>query len=208
MPKESEDTSLEREKKGFLWKELRSLIDILQDLHLQISSKLLEKRMQSSNSSSVAAGSGEISNMLRNYIDTNLGGQTRSENVPGSPQRGSAEPATGESAVDFEPEPKSPADTLTHPNELSGYLKDQEAGREFGHHLGEKMRATALEHINITLRLAKQGDRERAYIHAELVENAMHLACQYMSETEFEALENEVKARMDTARLSIQGIPQ
>ena len=206
MPKDGGNISPDREEKGFLWKELRLLIDILQDLHLKISSKLLEKRMQSANFSTIEEHSVDISQTLKDYIDTNLSAQVQTGKVPGNPQQSSAQPPAEKISVDAAPETTFPSDTLTYPNELSGYLKEQAASHEFAHHMDEKMRIITLEHINRTLQLAKLGNREVAYVHAELAENSMRLAREYMSETEFEIFENEVKERVNTAKLKTQGI--
>jgi len=206
MPKDDRDINPDREKKEFLWKELRLLIDILQDLRLQISSKLLDKRMQPSNFSGDEEYSVDISQTLKDYIDTNLSDQVQAEKIPGNPQQGSAEPPAEAISANTKPKTTPPSDALAPPSELSGYLNEQAVGHEFAHHMGEKMRITTLEHINRTVQLAKQGNREGAYIHVELTENAMRLAREYMSETEFEVFQNEVKERVSTAKSNTHGI--
>ena len=206
MPKDGGDISPDREKREFLWKDLRLLIDILQDLHLQISSKLLEKRVQPRNFSGVEDHSVDVSQTLKDYIDTNLCDQVRAEKIPGNPQQSAAEPPAEEIAADTRPETTTPSDALVQPSELSRYVKEQATGHEFAHHLGEKMRITTLEHINRTMQLANQGIRDGAYIHAELAENSMRLAREYMSEAEFEVFQKEVEERVSSAKSKAHGI--
>lgn len=200
MSEDGEDTGSGREKKGFLWEELKSLIDALQDLQKQVSSRLLEARLQSSKPSSAAGDGAEINALLKDHIDSSVRDTTTPGVVPESPQAMSAEPGgKEEESIEVRVETGPVRDALLHPNELSEHLKSQGAGREFERHMGEKLQANTLDHINRALRLAKQGNREGAYVHAELAENAMKLAGEYLSETEYDAFRRDVEARLEAA---------
>ena len=201
MTKEPDEVAPGGEKPGFLWKELRGLIEVLQDLHLQISSRLLEKRIEPpAHSTDSVKEPLDVSQALKNYIDTHRGEQTRADSVDMNPTEESSdtrdEAVPTDSAAAAGPAPDAPL----NPNELSDYLKEHAVDQEFGRHLGEKMRATTLEHLNRTVQLARQGDRKGAYIHAELAENAMRLARQYMSPQEFEIFQKTVQERLDAVK--------
>ena len=173
MSKDPDQVEQNGEQPGFLWKELRHLIEILQDLHLQVSSKLLEKRVRPPADFGGEEGGLDISQTLKEYVDTNLGGQTKyQEAVKDVPEALSATPDEPTPA-DATSAPPVQTEGPVNPNELSGYLKDKTTGQEFARYMGEKMRTTTLEHLNRTVQLARQGNRQGAYIHAELAENAM-----------------------------------
>ena len=201
MTKEPDDVDSTGEKPGFLWKELRGLIEVLQDLHLQISSRLLEKRIEPpAHSMDDVKEALDVSQALKEYIDTRRGEQTRAEGVDTSPTEESSDSRDEAVPTDSAPAAGPAPDAPLNPNELSDYLREHAVDQEFGRHLGEKMRATTLEHLNKTVQLARQGDRKGAYIHAELAENAMRLAREYMSSQEFEIFQKTVKERMDAVK--------
>ena len=202
MPKDRDDVEPNSEQPGFLWKELRHLIEILQDLHLQVSSKLLEKRVRPPTALGTDESGLDISQALKDYVDTNLGDQAQGREATKplheGPSSAPDEPASAESA----PAGDHAAGSPVHPNELSGYLKDKTTGQEFARYMGEKMRTTTLDHLNRTVQLARQGNRQGAYIHAELAENAMRLARKHMSTEEFERFKDEIRTRVDAAKSS------
>ena len=79
MSRDPEQVEPNGEQPGFLWKELRHLIEILQDLHLQVSSRLLEKRVRPPAGSGADGGDLDISQALKEYVDTNLGEQAQGQ---------------------------------------------------------------------------------------------------------------------------------
>lgn len=180
---------------GFLWTELKTLIDTLLDLHTHISSRLLVSRVNSSGSSGTAED-GADSVSLRKSYDRNA---TMPEDSPESPQTmpGGASEKSGESieaGVAIEPM----GDASPHPNELSEYLRDHDVDREFEHPLSRRFRDDTMDRVNRALGLAKQGDKEGAYTNAGLAENAMRLAGEYMTEVEYEAFRKDMERRLES----------
>lgn len=60
----------------------------------------------------------------------------------------------------------------------------------------DRMRSSALDHINKAISFAKAGNEPAARIHAKLAESAMKTAGQYMSDEEYSRFREEVEARM------------
>jgi hypothetical protein len=60
------------------------------------------------------------------------------------------------------------------------------------------MQTNTLNHINKALRLAKQGNSQGAYIHAELADNGLKMASEHMSTMEYVAFRTVVMQRLET----------
>jgi len=58
------------------------------------------------------------------------------------------------------------------------------------------MRDNTLDYINKAISFAKAGNEQAARVHAELAENTMKTAGQYMSDEEYSRFREEVEARM------------
>lgn len=201
VTKEPDEFDPGSEKPGFLWNELWALIETLQDLHLQISSRLLEQRVHPPAHSGADREQGlNISQALKEYVETNTDEQTRSNDVGSNSSHAVSDTGAEAAPSDIPSLADSPLGARCHPNELSGYLKDHAGGQEVARHMGEKMRATTLEHLNKTVQLARQGDRKGAYFHAELADNAMRLAREHMSSQDYEEFQEAVRERMNAVK--------
>ena len=55
-----------------------------------------------------------------------------------------------------------------------------------------------MEHINISLILARAGNIEGARLHIDLAESAMHTAGRFMSHKEYEIFEKKVAHRLES----------
>jgi len=200
MSENREHTRSGGEKRGILWEELKSLIDTLQDLQKKISAKLLEERMRPPEVSGAIRDGADIDSLLMSCIDSSVRDASAARDVGKSPQTETTEPEGGENeSGGTRVEPESTREAFLRPNELSEHLKRQVSTRELDQRMGKKLQANTLEHINRALRLAKQGNREGAYIHAELAEKAMNLACEYLSEMEYEAFRRDVEEWLEAA---------
>jgi hypothetical protein len=200
MSEKGESIRPARRKTGFLWAELKSLIDTLLDLHTQISSRLLASRVSSSELSSAAENGADNISLRKDNADIGVRDATTPGDVPESTQTMPEEPGEKEEEhVEAGVAIESVGDAPLHPNELSEYLRDHDVGREFEHHLSGKLQVDTVDHINRALVLAKQGNREGAYAHAELAENAMRLAGEYMPEVEYEAFRRDMERRLESA---------
>ncbi|MCP4396099.1 MAG: hypothetical protein GY801_02145, partial [bacterium] len=80
MSEKGEDIRTTRMKTGFLWAELRSLIDALLGLHTQISSRLLASSVSSSENSADSVS------LLKNNADIGVRDATVPGDVQESPQ--------------------------------------------------------------------------------------------------------------------------
>jgi hypothetical protein len=207
MSADFEDNGPESERSGFQGKNLRELIDIVQGLYLQLSSVLLQKRTRQVDHSSKRGQDIDVAGSLKSFIDTRLSDQPKADHPPGKmPDSGEGE---GEGSRENKSKTPSTAGADLMPNELSGYFKEHNADAESQHPLARKMRASTLEHFSRAIQLAREGDREGAYKHAEYAENSVRIACEYLSETECEALQSELVGRVRVTELNAgQADPQ
>ena len=195
MSEDRDDTPAKGVKSRFPWSDLKGLIEILQYFQRQITVRLLEKRTQATKSSGTRQDGLEIARSLKEFIDTNVNPQPLEKVSP-------PVPAAEAQAADSEHNIKSPVDLPLQPSELSEHLNGHAANRHFESQLASKMRLTTLEHLNQAKQLAKEGNRDGAYIHAELAANSMQLACEHMTEEEYLTFQDELKNRIKTAKLS------
>mgnify|MGYP001817725713 FL=1 len=205
MSADVEDNGPESERSGFQGKNLRELIDSVQGLYLQLSSALLQKRTRQVDHSSKRGQDIDVAGSLKSFIDTRLSDQPKADHPLGKiPDSGA-----GEGSRENESKPQSTAGADLMPNELSGYFKEHNADAESQHPLARKMRASTLEHFSRAIQLAREGDREGAYKHAEYAENSVRIACEYLSAEECEALQSELVDRVSVAKLNAaEAVPQ
>lgn len=200
------DKRLSDTKKGhFSGVELTALIDVLDKLRIQVSSILASNRMHPSRPPAGAVGGVSIADTLKGHI---------------------AKIAQERKAVPIAPSQPDPQSPQTDPEDLPGDIADTEqSGIEQGStnqhidpvlsqtnrkgsahephsNMSEQMQAKTIEHIKKALRKAKQGDNEGADMHAELAENAMKIALEYMSEDEYGIFREAV----DTQLRALQGV--
>ncbi len=63
--------------------------------------------------------------------------------------------------------------------------------------VGEQIKARALEHVNKSLLLARQGDRANARLHADITNGAVKEAARFMDAEEYKEFVDLVKARLE-----------
>jgi len=202
MSADVEDNRPESERSGFQGKNLRELIDIVQGLYLQLSSVLLQKRTQQVDHTSKRGQDIDVAGSLKSFIDTRLSDRPKGDHSPGEMPDSGAGAGEGEGSSENEAKTQSTAGADLMPNALSGYFKEHNADAESQHPLARKMRASSLEHFRRAIQLAREGDREGAYKHAEYAENSVRIACEYLSETECEALQSELVDRVSVTQLN------
>ncbi len=179
---------------GPLAGELKALIDKLLKLRMEISSRLLDFRLQAPKSSASARDSVDISNILKDQIDDFVTESKRVEQTPANQVAESIQPEEGTMSAGHTTTGDETARSTAGPSEHPGGR-----GMTHGHSMSEKMQINTLDRINKALRLAKQGDLQGAYIHAELAESAMKMANEHMSEMEYEAFKAVVKNRLENS---------
>lgn len=205
MSADVEDNGPESEGSGFQGKNLRELMDIVQGLYLQLSSVLLQKRTRQVAHSSKKGQDIDVARSLKSFIDANLSNQPKAQTPPGN----FADFTAAESSRENEMKTQSTAVSDLMPNELSDYLKGHNPDADSQHPLARRMRTSTLEHFSRSIQLAREGDREGAFKHAEYAENAIRIACEYMSDSDCEALQSELVDRVSGTRLNAaQGDPQ
>ncbi len=192
MSADVEDNGPESERSGFQGQNLKELMDIVQGLYLQLSSALLHKRTRQVAHSSKKGQAIDVARSLKSFIDTNLGNQPKGQTPPENNPR----PRVADSSSENEAKTPSTAVSDLMPNELSDHLKGHIPDNDSEHPLARKMRKSTLEHFSRSIQLAREGDREGAFKHAEYAENAIRIACEYMSDSDCEALQSELVERV------------
>lgn len=64
-------------------------------------------------------------------------------------------------------------------------------------HIDEQLRSSTMEHINLALHLAREGNKDSARLHIELAQSALHTASRFMSHEEYELFEQKVEHRLE-----------
>ena len=172
--------------------DLSSLIEALNALFLQISRRLLGHRLESHASSTDGGKSVDISYALNDHLkrvaaaapkraDEN---QERAE-TPGAAKM--SEPSASQ------PVESSGRSLLSGLSERLGRM-----GRRLSvqPHMGEKMQASTMDHINKALHLARQGNAQGAIMHTKLAESAMRTASEYMPEEAYEGFKEKVETKI------------
>lgn len=187
MSGNGEDSRPGDRKIGAIWAELKLLIDTLLGLQTQISTRLFNALQEPRESSDT--GHRDVSK-LRDKLEIRAkeGGRAGAEEAGLPPEH----------AVD-ENLAAAAEEVPLRPNELSEHLKNHDAERYSDHGLGAKLRANTMDHINRALILAKQGNRDGAYMHAELAENALRLASEHIPEPEYTAFREELERQLENA---------
>jgi hypothetical protein len=81
--------------------------------------------------------------------------------------------------------------------ELSNWLKNRNSVPAVEPHIAEKLKASAEEHINKAISMAKQGKLEAAKLHADLAESAVRTAADYMSKDDYQDFKKYVHDRLN-----------
>jgi hypothetical protein len=171
--------------------DLSGLLDTLHRLYLQISGRLLHRRLQP------PPADGPVRDIdIANQMDARLAqvatlareqqteqGQSQSVDSP-------AARANPESASQPTPGLMETQEGVQAPGGRRGAVAASQP------QLGEKMQAATWEHINKAQLFARQGKLESARLHAGLAQNAMETASRYMGDEEYAAFKTDVDARV------------
>ena len=169
---------------------LRDLIDHLHHLIMVISSKLRHTQMQSSPMGD-PKGDYDIWERLGNHLQQVPVREKRDVKPRENPKAKEAFREAGQRG--------SLAD-LTNPavlpsNEIGQHNKSQAAHQHLPR-LGEQLQFKTMEHINIALILAAEGNQDGVRLHIDLANNAMQTASRFMSHEDYEAFEEKVERRL------------
>ncbi len=186
MSADGETPSPERGKRRLLFNELAVLLDSLRTLYTRISAELWHRRTQPPAPSALVGESADIAASLSGHIERSAA-EASTETSPG------VDGLTERSDAVRKKSKHLPTSRLF--SDLSSRFRGK-GGSVASQHLGEKMRADTMRHINMALRLAKRGDARGAKVHAELAESAMKTASQYLPEEEYRVFKQDVETQL------------
>ena len=66
--------------------------------------------------------------------------------------------------------------------------------------VSHKLQASVWEHLNTSLRLARQGEAQTAKLHADVANNALKEAARYMPKDEYAEFYGQVETRLKEMR--------
>jgi len=165
---------------------LRGLIDAIHHLFIMISSRLRHTRIHHSPMGD-AKGEYDIWEKLGTHLE-----QASAESKPDTKSH-----ATGKRKVSDPGRHENPATTVQDFNRLTEHSK-QKAVNQLLPSMNEQLQGKTMEHINISLILAKEGNADGARLHIELAENAMHTASRFMSHEDYDIFEKKVERRLES----------
>ena len=173
---------------------LQKLIDELRNLYQRVSSVWLEQRLERGANGGGDASDLTLAKQLYDHIDTYPADtipETVSSTVSNDPA-GSDEIPPARTVGANPPATETP---LTA-NDLSDWISHAARESVSERHIADKLEATARSHINSALRLARQGKKQEAKIHADLAENAVKTAADYMSAESFQSFKTFLQERL------------
>jgi hypothetical protein len=178
-----------------------SLIKGIMQLYMQVSTRLLQFRVDRSASTGGEAADTDVAKLLIARVREHAadsggaGNMTASSSAAGSVRsEASAEESADEPMVSGADAAMQNPSAL--PNELSLHLARGPKAGGLRPRIGEQLKRRTFDYINQALDLAKQGKIESAETCAKLAESALRTAAEYLSAEEFLAFKNEVRSRV------------
>ena len=165
---------------------LRSFIDTLYRLFIKISSRLRNIQIHES-AMGEAKSDYDIGKKLSGHIDKVA---AESQSSTKSHSGGKALAADSNTQEDT-------AATTSQSSPIAKHSKRKATDRLLPS-MSEQLQKNTMEHINISLILAKEGNTEGARLHIKLAENAMHAASRFMSYEEHAVFKQKVERRLDS----------
>lgn len=176
---------------------LRGFIDYLHHLIIEIASRLRHTQIHRSPMGD-AKGDYDIWQKLGNHL----------EQMPVTEKRDVKRPAPPQGSKKGRNHPKNlasdPMRSGSEPNEIREHNKTRAAH----HHqprVSQQLQSKTMEHINIALILAAEGNQGGVKLHIDLANSAMKTASRFMSHEEYkvfeENVESRVKAIVDSGRV-------
>ena len=165
--------------------DLTSLIEAMQRLMHTIGSLAWASRLHDAGQNTGASAEVAIADRLSHHLERTAQDADLWSTLP--PQDGNLEPsqrrttrpiAEGVPSGTQVPPPRRTAAPAAQPR------------------VGEQLQRRTLDYINNSLRLARYGDKAGAKLNAELAENAMKTAAQYLPAAEFHEFRHRVEERL------------
>ena len=164
----------------------RGLIDAIHDLLIRIASRLRHAQIERS-AMGDAQGDYDIWQKIGNHVQ-----RVSAEHRPDQQSR------TGRKRT-AKPVDRAVTATVTtgQPSRFTEHSRHKAAKRLLPR-MHEQLQNKTMEHINIALIMAREGNAEGARLHIDLAQNAMHTASRFMSREEYEAFEQKVERRLES----------
>jgi len=165
----------------------RNLLETLQKLYAQIMRLVLHGRL---NSYRHAQGDDSVIAGLYDYIN-------HAPQAPGDEMahlRVAAEsPGLSKRSINNNKPSYQRAEVLPDgPNDLRDTFVNRHEYSALHDHMGEKLKASAWEHIHSSMRYAHEGNRETAMLHADIAANAIKEAVHYLEDNAYKDFIGEI----------------
>ena len=169
---------------------LRDLIDHLHHLMIVISSKLRHTQIHRSPMGDLK-GDYDIWERLGSHLQQVSVREKRDVKPRATPKPKDALRKTGQLGILGD---QTMPEVLPS-NELRKHHKSKAAYQQLPR-LSEQLQFKTMEHINIALILAAEGNQEGVKLHIDFANNAMQTASRFMSHKDYEAFEEKVERRL------------
>ena len=185
--------------------DIAALIEALKSLYSRIASLDLQKRMGSYRRDNGAGVDHDIAAPLINDIEklavsSDVENQQAPRHASSASSLTAAEDGTPSRQSIGHETPKATRRFL----ELSRFFGRKKTGSAFQPHMRDKLKGSVWEHINASLRLARQGDSKSAKLHADVANNALKEAARYMSKEEYSEFYGQVEKQLSEIRAEVQ----
>jgi len=169
---------------------LQGLIDYLHHLMIVIASRLRHTQIHRSPMGD-AKGDYDIWQKLGSHL----------EQMPVIEKHEVERPALRKDSQKGRSHPKKmPSDTIRSSpelNEIREHNKTRMAHQQQPR-VSEQLQSKTMEHINIALILAAEGNQDGVKLHIDLANSAMHTASRFMSHEEYKVFEEKVESRVQS----------
>jgi hypothetical protein len=176
---------------------LRGFIDYLHHLIIEIASRLRHVQIHRSPMGD-PKGDYDIWQKLGNHL----------EQMPVTGKHDVKRPAPPQGSQKGRNHPKNLASDTARSGSEPNEIREHNKTRAAHHHqprVSQELQSKTMEHINIALILAAEGNQGGVKLHIDLANSAMQTASRFMSHDEYkvfeEKVESRVKAIVDSGRL-------
>jgi len=175
---------------------LKKLMDSLQVLYSRLSTLILNRRMERYRKERSVHLDKQILTALHDIFEKT----SNPENLQaGADNGGPEELVSRESNTDPKAKRSNAAAAASH-SDLSSHLHSNLSKSSDSGHLGEKLKASAWDHIHTSLRTAREGKSDLAKMHAGLANEALRQASHHMTDEEYIELKTSILEELQKLR--------
>lgn len=165
---------------------LRSLIESLHHLSIILGTRMRQAHIRDRRQMEHAKGNYDVWGKLSTHVE-----QMPTQELPAESAAGMRHKKSGKTQA----RPLRKIEGGRRFKQLSSYFSRQALIGKHPH-MDEKMCSSAMQHINLALHLAGQGNKEGAKVRIHLAESAMHTASRFMTHEDYERFEQKVEHRL------------